>query len=209
MLFSANNKLRSTFFSRYITVAWRHIQIIYLNFNFTQATFCFLQLRPNSMPCSFSNQAPWQMDRGSPDDFDQHWIILSNSDFLREADQSPVTNNSNNRSPKNNKQEYIQNNPASPMSPTYPEKSVDSKSSSSYNFLLELINEVWKFTPKKCFISEKNLLKILLFFSCKRYGFFSTPHPLQKKKTLKLRCNTIQKYLGFDTIWYGTTIRIN
>lgn len=105
-------------------------------------TMFLFQIRPTSMPCSLSNQIPWQMDRGSPDDFDQHWIILSNSDFLHSSDQSSVTNNSNSNNPKNNKEEYIQNDPVSPMSPTYPEKNIVAKSSSSFNFLVELIDEV-------------------------------------------------------------------
>ncbi|KAG8200322.1 hypothetical protein JTE90_028506 [Oedothorax gibbosus] len=96
-------------------------------------------MRPISMPSSMFPHVPW-LERGSPEDFDQqHWIILSNSDFV-DGDRNSVSNSSNVQS---NQQMQVRNNAESPVSPTYPEKQiVSSKSSLSYNFLTKLINEL-------------------------------------------------------------------
>ncbi|XP_035227641.1 serine/threonine-protein kinase 26-like isoform X3 [Stegodyphus dumicola] len=98
-------------------------------------------MRPASMPCSLSNQIPWQIDRPSPDDFDhQHWIILSNSDFI-DTDRNSSSNNPSFES-RNKDDVYQRNNSMSPISPTYPEKSIGSKSSCTYGFMTHLINEL-------------------------------------------------------------------
>lgn len=97
------------------------------------------------MPSSVYPQVPWH-DRGSPEDFDQqHWIILSNSDFMN-CDRNSVSNSPNVES-SNSQEVQVRNNVESPVSPTYPEKQIvsSSKSSISYNFLTKLIDEVRDF----------------------------------------------------------------
>ncbi|GIY02352.1 hypothetical protein CDAR_113101 [Caerostris darwini] len=97
-------------------------------------------MRPTSMP-SLCPQIPWHVGRGSPEDFDQQkWIILSNSDFI-DCDRNSVSNSPNVES-KNNQDSNLRNNSQSPISPSYPDNSVGSKSSHSYNYLTKLINEL-------------------------------------------------------------------
>ncbi|GFU30503.1 hypothetical protein NPIL_61691 [Nephila pilipes] len=98
-------------------------------------------MRPTSMPSSLCPQIPWHIDRGSPEDFDQQkWIILSNSDFIN-CDRNSVSNSPSVES-RNNQDLILRNDSVSPVSPSYPEKSVGSKSSHSYNYLTKLINEL-------------------------------------------------------------------
>ncbi|GFY78667.1 hypothetical protein TNIN_445391 [Trichonephila inaurata madagascariensis] len=98
-------------------------------------------MRPTSMPSSLCPQIPWHIDRGSPEDFDQQkWIILSNSDFI-DCDRNSVSNSPSVES-RNNQDMILRNDSVSPVSPSYPEKSVGSKSSHSYNYLTKLITEL-------------------------------------------------------------------
>nr|XP_042911686.1 uncharacterized protein LOC122268418 [Parasteatoda tepidariorum] len=101
-------------------------------------------MRPTSMPSSFCNQVPWHSDRSSPDDFDQqHWIILSNSDFVDcDRNSESTTNTNTNFEGSNSQSSYVSSDTESPMSPSHPDASVSSKSSRSYNYFTKLITEL-------------------------------------------------------------------
>lgn len=124
-------------------------------------------MRPTSMPSSLAFQNLWHGDHGSPDDFDhQHWIILSNSDFI-DSDRNSTAPSNPPYDKADNQDAHLRNNaPVSPVSPTYTaNKSPSCKSSCLSSTIAPLITELQEKHKRNSIscgsISEKNSIEEL------------------------------------------------